>query len=160
MRWIDGSVYVGQWKKGIQHGVGKMIFPDGSIKEGLFDNNTFVHDEQIRMDDYPHNEEPSEYRAREALPSVSKSERNRNFRRVSVHSMKPSYWHNIITSRWNSNTSSKERIGCWREPKSFSECKHYPTKKSMHSKLNSISVNKTSYAKPFYRRVLHFTKPK
>jgi len=39
MNWIDGngsSVYVGQWKKGIQHGKGKMTFPNGKIKEGYF----------------------------------------------------------------------------------------------------------------------------
>ena len=29
MRWTDGSVYIGQWMRGIQHGWGKMIFPDG-----------------------------------------------------------------------------------------------------------------------------------
>ena len=29
MKWTDGSVYVGQWMRGIQHGWGKMIFPGG-----------------------------------------------------------------------------------------------------------------------------------
>lgn len=42
MVWTDGSRYTGQWVKGIQHGYGKMIFPDGTFKEGYFDNNVFV----------------------------------------------------------------------------------------------------------------------
>lgn len=42
MTWTDGSKYIGQWLKGIQHGYGKMIFPDGTFKEGYFDNNVFV----------------------------------------------------------------------------------------------------------------------
>lgn len=42
MRWVDGSVYTGEWKKGIQHGQGKMKFSDGSSKEGTFENNVFI----------------------------------------------------------------------------------------------------------------------
>ncbi len=42
MRWMDGSVYIGEWARGIQHGYGKMIFIDGSVKEGYFDNNVYV----------------------------------------------------------------------------------------------------------------------
>lgn len=42
MFWVDGSKYQGEWQKGIQHGNGKMSFPDGTIKEGLFENNIFV----------------------------------------------------------------------------------------------------------------------
>ncbi len=41
MYWTDGSVYKGEWKKGIQHGRGVMTFPDGRIKDGYFDNNVF-----------------------------------------------------------------------------------------------------------------------
>ena len=41
MSWTDGSVYEGDWVKGIQHGYGKMKFPDGTIKEGYFENNVF-----------------------------------------------------------------------------------------------------------------------
>ena len=41
MIWTDGSKYDGEWKAGIQHGYGKMFFPDGSIKEGEFENNVF-----------------------------------------------------------------------------------------------------------------------
>lgn len=42
MFWTDGSIYQGEWKQGIQHGFGKMVFPDGSVKEGHFENNIYV----------------------------------------------------------------------------------------------------------------------
>jgi hypothetical protein len=29
MKWTDGSVYEGEWLKGIQHGYGKMTNSDG-----------------------------------------------------------------------------------------------------------------------------------
>lgn len=41
MMWTDGSKYVGEWKNGIQNGYGKMEFPNGTVKEGYFDNNIF-----------------------------------------------------------------------------------------------------------------------
>eukprot|EP00826_Nyctotherus_ovalis_P046430 TRINITY_DN5246_c0_g1_i11.p1 TRINITY_DN5246_c0_g1~~TRINITY_DN5246_c0_g1_i11.p1 ORF type:complete len:172 (-),score=45.71 TRINITY_DN5246_c0_g1_i11:761-1276(-) len=41
MTWADGSIYIGEWKEGIQHGYGRMYFPDGTVKEGLFANNIF-----------------------------------------------------------------------------------------------------------------------
>lgn len=41
MKWIDGSFYIGQWEKGIQHGYGRIVFPDGTTKEGYFENNIF-----------------------------------------------------------------------------------------------------------------------
>jgi len=41
MTWTDGSIYKGQWVKGIQHGWGKMSFPNGSVKDGYFENNIF-----------------------------------------------------------------------------------------------------------------------
>jgi hypothetical protein len=42
MRWTDGSYYVGEWVRGIQHGYGKIVFPDGTEKEGYFENNMYV----------------------------------------------------------------------------------------------------------------------
>lgn len=42
MFWTDGSAYKGMWFKGIQHGKGRMEFPDGKVKEGLFENNIFI----------------------------------------------------------------------------------------------------------------------
>jgi hypothetical protein len=42
MYWTDGSKYEGEWEKGIQHGRGKMTFPDGSVKDGMFENNMFI----------------------------------------------------------------------------------------------------------------------
>lgn len=41
MKWTDGSIYQGEWYRGIQHGIGKMIFPDGTIKEGFFEYNVY-----------------------------------------------------------------------------------------------------------------------
>lgn len=41
MIWTDGSMYEGDWKHGIQHGHGRIVFPDGSFKEGIFENNIF-----------------------------------------------------------------------------------------------------------------------
>ena len=41
MYWTDGSVYKGEWNKGIQHGKGIMTFPDGRVKDGYFENNVF-----------------------------------------------------------------------------------------------------------------------
>jgi len=41
MTWTDGSSYEGEWVQGIQHGVGRMMFPDGTTKDGIFENNVF-----------------------------------------------------------------------------------------------------------------------
>ena len=48
MYWTDGSVYKGEWKKGIQHGRGVMTFPDGRIKDGYFENNVFKGNTQVQ----------------------------------------------------------------------------------------------------------------
>lgn len=36
MMWTDGSIYQGEWLRGIQHGKGKMMFPDGTAIDGVF----------------------------------------------------------------------------------------------------------------------------
>ncbi len=41
MKWTDGSVYSGEWFRGIQHGSGKMLFPNNTVKEGYFENNIY-----------------------------------------------------------------------------------------------------------------------
>ena len=41
MRWTDGSIYMGIWSEGIQHGVGVMIFPDETRRAGTFEENVF-----------------------------------------------------------------------------------------------------------------------
>lgn len=43
MLWTDGSMYEGEWIRGIQHGIGRMVFPDGTAKEGYFENNVFKY---------------------------------------------------------------------------------------------------------------------
>ena len=44
MEWTDGSTYEGEWKNGIQHGWGKMSFPNGKVTEGYFEDNVFKAD--------------------------------------------------------------------------------------------------------------------
>lgn len=51
MYWTDGSIYKGEWKKGIQNGRGVMTFPDGRIKDGYFENNIFKGKTQIKNED-------------------------------------------------------------------------------------------------------------
>lgn len=41
MSWTDGSVYDGDWVRGIQHGWGVMIMPNGDQIEGVFENNIY-----------------------------------------------------------------------------------------------------------------------
>ena len=41
MTWKDGSYYEGEWEYGIQHGFGRMNFPNGDVKEGMFENNVY-----------------------------------------------------------------------------------------------------------------------
>ena len=36
-------MYEGEWVNGIQHGVGRIVFPDGSFKEGYFENNVYKY---------------------------------------------------------------------------------------------------------------------
>ena len=38
----DGSIYVGEWKDGKQHGKGTMTLPDGSKHEGIWKNGELV----------------------------------------------------------------------------------------------------------------------
>jgi hypothetical protein len=40
--WKDGTRYLGQWKSDIQNGKGTLIYPDGSKKRGIFQNNVLV----------------------------------------------------------------------------------------------------------------------
>ena len=47
MIWKDGSIFEGKWANGIQHGFGKMSFPDGSFKQGMFLNNVFQNQPQL-----------------------------------------------------------------------------------------------------------------
>jgi hypothetical protein len=42
MTWNEGTVYLGNWSLDIQNGYGKLIYPDGSVKEGIFENNVLV----------------------------------------------------------------------------------------------------------------------
>ena len=44
MNWTDGSIYKGDWVNGVQHGRGVMKFADGTVKNGLFENNVFIEE--------------------------------------------------------------------------------------------------------------------
>lgn len=41
MYWADGSIYRGFWEKGVQSGLGLMIFKDGLRKAGFFEDNIY-----------------------------------------------------------------------------------------------------------------------
>lgn len=34
-------MYEGEWVAGIQHGIGRMMFPNGTQKEGYFEKNVY-----------------------------------------------------------------------------------------------------------------------
>lgn len=41
-KYDDGSRYVGDWNnKGLKHGLGSLLFPDGSRYDGWFNNGLF-----------------------------------------------------------------------------------------------------------------------
>lgn len=42
MNWADGSQYKGYWEKGVQNGLGMMIFANGVKKAGTFKDNVLV----------------------------------------------------------------------------------------------------------------------
>ena len=42
MYWADGSIYRGSWERGIQNGLGIMIFSNGTRKAGMFKDNVLV----------------------------------------------------------------------------------------------------------------------
>jgi len=42
MYWADGSIYRGTWQKGVQNGLGIMIFANGTRKAGIFKKNVLI----------------------------------------------------------------------------------------------------------------------
>ena len=44
-----GDYYIGWCKFGFPFGYGKLVFADGSVQEGLFDNGEFVGDSNNKM---------------------------------------------------------------------------------------------------------------
>jgi len=42
MYWVDGSIYKGEWRNGLQHGLGTITFTDGKSKKGKFENNIYI----------------------------------------------------------------------------------------------------------------------
>lgn len=51
MFWADGSIYRGLWDKGVQSGLGLMIFKDGVRKAGIFENNIYKSP-LLKMEDF------------------------------------------------------------------------------------------------------------
>ncbi|CDW71378.1 UNKNOWN [Stylonychia lemnae] len=43
-QWYDGSKYEGEWRQGVQYGKGKLTMKDGTVKQGIFQNNTLMHE--------------------------------------------------------------------------------------------------------------------
>ena len=41
MFFTDGSIYKGEWARGLQNGKAIMILPDKTVREGYFSNNIF-----------------------------------------------------------------------------------------------------------------------
>ena len=41
MEWTDLSKFKGHWIKGVQEGIGIMIFPDGTKRAGFFNKNVY-----------------------------------------------------------------------------------------------------------------------
>lgn len=41
MYFSDGTIYKGDWTRGLQNGRGTIVNPDGSIVEGYFVNNVY-----------------------------------------------------------------------------------------------------------------------
>lgn len=48
MFWSDQSYYRGEWKKGIQHGIGELYVPGKNSLRGAFENNIFVREDLKR----------------------------------------------------------------------------------------------------------------
>jgi hypothetical protein len=44
MNWPDGTVYEGEWKRGVQTGLGRLKMPDGTFKQGVFKDNIIVEE--------------------------------------------------------------------------------------------------------------------
>lgn len=42
MIYRDGSIYEGEWTKGLKNGRGRVIYPDGSKLEGIFLENELI----------------------------------------------------------------------------------------------------------------------
>ena len=40
---VFGNKYVGEWKDGIFHGQGTLTYPDGTVYEGIWENNKFLY---------------------------------------------------------------------------------------------------------------------
>ena len=70
MRWTDGSVYRGEWQRGIQNGKGVMVFPNGKTKTGIFKNNVFT--EEIKEEDVEESQDLSEQEQARAERAVNK----------------------------------------------------------------------------------------
>lgn len=52
MNWADGTVYEGQWVKGVQSGKGRLRLPNGSLKVGIFKENIIVEEHISEMPPY------------------------------------------------------------------------------------------------------------
>jgi hypothetical protein len=83
MIWTDGSSYDGDWFRGIQHGYGTITFPDGSEKEGYFDNNVFIGKMKENAGDFiPLDPE-------KIFPVSGKLTKNKSLQKLTYRSLQP-----------------------------------------------------------------------
>lgn len=48
----SGNVYIGEFKNGKRHGKGKVIFTNGTVEEGWFENGTFKGSQYNKLEDH------------------------------------------------------------------------------------------------------------
>lgn len=49
----SGNVYIGEFKNGMRHGQGKVIYNNGTVEEGWFENGTFKGVQYNKLGDPP-----------------------------------------------------------------------------------------------------------
>ncbi len=76
MRWTDGSIYRGTWLRGVQHGLGIMLFPSGDKRCGLFMQNIFKEETKVisQYDEWYEAYSQEDKDASESIPSGFRAE--------------------------------------------------------------------------------------
>lgn len=83
MTWTDGSSYEGDWFRGIQHGYGTITFPDGSEKEGYFDNNVFIGKMKENAGDF------IALDPEKIFPVTGKMNKSKSYQKLTYRSLQP-----------------------------------------------------------------------
>jgi hypothetical protein len=64
MRWHDGTIYMGEWQLGQQHGWGTLKLPNTDIRTGFFIHNKYVGT------DVPFNDQKHMHEYNSILPRI------------------------------------------------------------------------------------------